>query len=702
MTHNRTVAAERNRSLAALQLEWRAALDKAAEGVKPAEVAPYLVAAADLIREGAAKNKTLIEQRATEAKLDAKKLGEWVVLFAEARTDPAHPFHAWVHAAAVPEARFAAARSTAVTNIANARKNSAKWRADSSPVLDFSRPEFADFVPDDVTFGAGPLAADAISFDAVGKPIITPFAAAAFDLAYKAIGNEKGIARDFGGVSYPRTGLSLRTRAMTLTKPFVASLVRGPGRAYYACSQHTIIAGPLHGSLVRNFPAPPEGWRWEVADLRPYIGQPMHVEWTADANAPFALAAVYQCDNYSPAEYSGVDYAPALAGDNRGAAAENYLTGLLSPSAARDNLLIGHGDLFGVDPSAFVAMRAKSADEMKATATAFKPLSRTVPALWDGPKPFADAVFVRGSPKSAGEAVSPRTLEAFGGTEHAKIATGSGRRELAERLPDNPLFARVMANRVWHWTMGRGVSASTDNFGLLGEPPTNPELLDHLTQEFIRGGYSVKKLIRRVALSSAFAIGSTPDAAAIAADPANALWHYRPPQRLDGESIRDAILSISGRLDRRIGGPSVLVHLTPFLDGRGRPASGPIDGNGRRSLYIATRRNFLSPWLMAFDAPTPFSTVGRRQSSNVPAQALTLMNDPFVHEQAGLWAKRILATKLSDEGKVEMMYRQAFSRPPTAEELARCRAFLAGADPADAWKELGHALWNAKEFVFLK
>ena len=116
-------------------------------------------------------------------------------------------------------------------------------------------------------------------------------------------------------------------------------------------------------------------------------------------------------------------------------------------------------------------------------------------------------------------------------------------------------------------------------------------------------------------------------------------------RRLEGEAIRDSILKVSGRLNPAMYGPSVPVYLTPFQDGRGRPGSGPLDGDGRRSIYLAVRRNFLSSFLLAFDTPSPFSTVGRRTVSNVPAQALILMNDPFVHQQADLWAKRVLAEK---------------------------------------------------------
>jgi hypothetical protein len=149
------------------------------------------------------------------------------------------------------------------------------------------------------------------------------------------------------------------------------------------------------------------------------------------------------------------------------------------------------------------------------------------------------------------------------------------------------------------------------------------------------------------------------------------------------------------------------VYLTPFQDGRGRPASGPLDGDGRSSIYLAVRRNFLPSLLLAFDTPIPFSTVGRRTVSNVPAQALILLNDPFVHQQAQLWAKRVLAENGSAQERIARMYRSAFGRPPSAAEVDACLEFLGeqerlgSAGPA-AWADLAHVLFNAKEFIYLQ
>jgi hypothetical protein len=233
-------------------------------------------------------------------------------------------------------------------------------------------------------------------------------------------------------------------------------------------------------------------------------------------------------------------------------------------------------------------------------------------------------------------------------------------------------------------------------------------LLDHLADRFVRDGWSLKRLVRTLVLSNAYSQSTQRSAAGDAADPGNQFLHRARVRRLDAEAIRDSLLAVSGLLERTLGGPSVPVHLTEFQDGRGRPTSGPLDGNGRRSLYLAIRRNFASPLLAAFDQPVPFSTVGRRTVSNVPAQSLILMNDPFVHEQATVWGKRIARRPGTMADRVRRMYLEAFSRAATDDEVRVCTAFLAakagerGTPDVAAWAALGHALFNAKEFLFLE
>src|SRR5262249_49615295 len=198
--------------------------------------------------------------------------------------------------------------------------------------------------------------------------------------------------------------------------------------------------------------------------------------------------------------------------------------------------------------------------------------SRLALAMLDG-NGVDEHVFRRGSYKTPGDTAPRRFLEALAGAAPLP-GSGSGRLELARQMTDpalNPFLPRVMVNRVWHHLFGRGIVASVDNFGVLGELPTHPELLDHLADQFVRQGWSVKKLIRTLVLSSTYRMTSKPDERTDAADPQNLLLHRMRIRRLEGEAIRDAMLAVSGRLDVRLYGPSVPVHLTPFMEGRGKP-----------------------------------------------------------------------------------------------------------------------------------
>jgi hypothetical protein len=186
-----------------------------------------------------------------------------------------------------------------------------------------------------------------------------------------------------------------------------------------------------------------------------------------------------------------------------------------------------------------------------------------------------------------------------------------------------------------------------------------------------------------------------------------------PVRRLEGEAIRDELLVVSGRLNPTVGGPPVDIHLTEFLVGRGRPdKSGPLDGDGRRSVYTAMHRNFLPTLMLAFDAPTPFSTVGKRNVTNVPAQSLALMNDPLFQQQARVWAERLLRKSPSDEtARFRWLFETAYARLPSTQELRACHDSLVelsglhhstDANDPDVWAELCHALLNANDFIYLK
>ena len=339
-----------------------------------------------------------------------------------------------------------------------------------------------------------------------------------------------------------------------------------------------------------------------------------------------------------------------------------------------------------------------------------------VPAMADGDG-FDECVFIRGNHKTPGELAPRQFLTALNTGKSAPFKQGSGRLELARCMTDhsNPLLARVMVNRVWLHLFGRGIVPTPDDFGKLGQPPANAALLDWLATWYrTEAHWSTKALIRLLVSSSAYRMSCTAVVVAEEKDPDNLLLHRMPIRRLEGETIRDAMLAMSGRLDDTMFGPSMPTHLTEFMEGRGRPgSSGPLDGAGRRSIYLEVRRNFISPMLRTFDTPVPFTTIGRRTVSNVPAQSLILLNDPFVLGQAQLWAHRLLSERASSpEQRISKIYFEAFGRPPTKDEQAKAVAFLQrqaeaygldeGSQDEKVWTDYCHVIFNLKEFVFLE
>ncbi len=273
----------------------------------------------------------------------------------------------------------------------------------------------------------------------------------------------------------------------------------------------------------------------------------------------------------------------------------------------------------------------------------------------------------------------------------------SGRLELAHDIAsaENPLTARVLVNRIWHHLFGRGLVATVDNLGRLGEKPSHPELLDFLATRFIEQGWSSKELIRYLVTTRAYQMSSDASARAREMDPDNQLLSHARLRRLEAESIRDSLLALSGRLDSSMFGP-------------GANALAPANGQRRRSVYLTVRRNFLSPFLETFDAPRPFSTLGRRETTNVPAQSLALLNDPFVLEQAAQWA--VITMREADPNlRVRRMFEAALARPPSDAELAASRGYLAdlarehGAENDRLiWSDFAQSLFNLKEFIYIR
>ncbi len=325
------------------------------------------------------------------------------------------------------------------------------------------------------------------------------------------------------------------------------------------------------------------------------------------------------------------------------------------------------------------------------------PVPRRVPGVVEADA--ADSpLYSRGDPRKP-QATVPRGYLRLVSTRPYRTER-SGRLELAEDLtaPSNPLTARVMANRIWYHVFGRGLVGTLDNFGRLGETPTHPELLDWLARRLVAERWSTKAMLRELMLSRAFRLSSEPPSDSAQKDPANTLLTHARVRRLEAEMLRDALLALGRRLD-----------LTQF--GAGSDALAPVDRQTRRSLYLTVRRNFLSPFLETFDQPRPFTTLGQREVTNVPAQSLALLNDPFVVAQAARWAEVVTRGESTAAGRIRRFHAEAFARPPSDAELAAAEAYVAdlrrlhgsGADAdAAAWRDYAQALFNLKEFLFLR
>ena len=325
-------------------------------------------------------------------------------------------------------------------------------------------------------------------------------------------------------------------------------------------------------------------------------------------------------------------------------------------------------------------------------------------------------IMKRGNPKNLGEPAPRGFLQLITKAPNGFDVERSGRREIAEAIADseNPLTARVMANRIWHYVFGRGIVATVNNFGRVGEKPTHPELLDHLARQFIEQGWSIKQLIRELVLTETFRQSSTISEEGTARDPSNQLLHRYPVRRLDAELVRDAILRTAGTLDPTLYGKSIHPHRKDPQEYR-KLYSGPLDGGGRRSIYIKVTRHEGDRFLELFDFPNPGVSRGRRDVTNIPGQSLALLNHPFVIEQAGFWADRVMADSEMDvERRIADMFETALARRPDAVELTRLRGLAAeigslhGVNREEllksraVWKDIAHALFNLKEFIYLR
>jgi hypothetical protein len=275
--------------------------------------------------------------------------------------------------------------------------------------------------------------------------------------------------------------------------------------------------------------------------------------------------------------------------------------------------------------------------------------------------------------------------------------TQSGRKELADWIASeqNPLTARVYVNRTWHWLMGRGLVRTPDNFGVTGDTPTHPELLDFLAGEFVRGGWSTKKLVRAIVLSETYRRSSAAPAELTKADPENKLWGRANRKRMEAEQIRDTLLSVSGQLKlEAVSGPTY-------------PASVAADygykyADTRRSVYLPVFRNSLPEVFEVFDFADASVVTGQRNASTVAPQALYFLNNPFPIEQGKASAERLLGEKRTADERITRAYRLTLGRAPTAGEREVTAKHLASQnDEKEAWAAVFQAMFASGDFRYV-
>ena len=318
-------------------------------------------------------------------------------------------------------------------------------------------------------------------------------------------------------------------------------------------------------------------------------------------------------------------------------------------------------------------------------------------SLKDSPKPRNLNVLLRGNPENLGEEVPRHFLSVLAAGQPTAFTNGSGRLELARAIADrkNPLTARVFVNRIWQHHFGRGLVRTTSNFGLLGETPSHPELLDYLASQFMESGWSIKGLHRQIMLSATYRMSSKFDAKNNEKDAENKFLWRMNRRRLEVEVWRDTMLAVAGNLDITTGGTSTeLASLE----------------NRRRTFYAKVSRHDLDSLLRLFDFPDPNVTSDARTVTTVPLQQLFFLNGEFMVRQAKALAARVAKSKAeADNERIAKAFLLVYGRLPSQEELALGLDFLAehnkqAVSPGNGlsgWEQYAQVLLSANEFLYV-
>jgi len=356
-------------------------------------------------------------------------------------------------------------------------------------------------------------------------------------------------------------------------------------------------------------------------------------------------------------------------------------------------------------------LKARKAGEALAKALQEAPEIPTAYAVQDG-QPGDAPIQIKGEPTRPGAQVPRKFLDVLGGQQldSSLASRSSGRLQLAQWIthPDNPLTARVIVNRIWQRHFGTGLVGSTSDFGVRGERPSHPELLDWLAHELIHSGWSWKHIHRLILNSHTYQLSSADVEDNLASDPANAWYWKANRQRLDAESLRDTLLWLGGTLDTA---PQAEPHPFPPMKDWGYTQHHPFKDDypsSKRSVYLMTKRLTAKPYFQTFDGPDPNVCTSQRDQSVTALQALYFVNDNFVHSQADGLAARIVAQCTSQAERIDLAFQLVLGRSPSVDEAELCKQHLAqvqtqplASDEAAVWASLVRSLLRLNEFLYI-
>ncbi|MEO1994395.1 MAG: DUF1553 domain-containing protein [Planctomycetaceae bacterium] len=379
---------------------------------------------------------------------------------------------------------------------------------------------------------------------------------------------------------------------------------------------------------------------------------------------------------------------------------EKPVTGPVAPGKDLLSIVLGKdGPVAVSDKDLENFLTGPKREQLRTLRSEFEDAKKSAPAMYPIAHAYAEGnvadmhVFVRGDPARKREIAPRRFLRILAGEKRPLYTKGSGRRQLAEAIAsaENPLTARVIVNRIWQHHFGRGIVATPSNFGKLGDAPTHPQLLDYLAAGFIDSGWSIKHVHRQIMLSATYRLSTSSHLANTNIDADNRFLWKMTRRRLDVEAWRDALLDVSGRLDRTRGGPS-----TNLADAN----------NVRRTIYAQISRHELDSLLRLFDFPDANITSAKRSETTVPQQQLFVLNSPFMIAQAQAFSARLhREAPDSDEARIRRAFSLAYSRSPSAAEVMLGLDYLGGKPDPDNkltnWETYAQVLLGANEFIYL-